>query len=79
MERLTRGDEEMICNSCEVLYVNGIKTHEPGCPDAWLDYLRECDECGCQFQPEYRYQTCCSDSCYGINDTIEDEEYEEVY
>lgn len=52
----------MQCNSCRVLYINGIRCHEHGCPDAWLDQTRECSECGCDFAPETRYQTVC-DEC----------------
>jgi hypothetical protein len=42
----------MICNSCEVLYINGVKTHEPGCPDSWHDYSRICLWCGLEFLPD---------------------------
>jgi hypothetical protein len=34
------------CNSCSPSRVNGILCHEPGCPDAWKDRPRECDDCG---------------------------------
>jgi len=52
-----------MCKSCEVLYINGVKCHETGCPDAWKDYERECLWCGQKFKPEERYQECCSHSC----------------
>ena len=35
-----------MCQSCEVLNINGVNCHEIGCPDAWKDYTRECKECG---------------------------------
>lgn len=52
-----------MCKSCEVLYVNGLKCHEIGCPDAWKDYTLECKWCGATFKPEERHQECCSHSC----------------
>ena len=52
-----------MCISCEVLYINGVKCHETGCPDAWKDYKRECDWCGTEFTPEYDGQQFCDDSC----------------
>jgi hypothetical protein len=54
----------MLCNSCEVLFINGIKTHELGCPEAFRDYRKECKECGQDFQPDFREQEHCSQSCY---------------
>ena len=52
-----------MCASCEVLYVNGVKTHEIGCPDAWKDYERECKWCPTMFKPEHKDQEFCSDDC----------------
>ena len=34
-----------MCDSCEVLNINGVNCHEHGCPDAWKDYKTECYEC----------------------------------
>lgn len=51
----------MIC--CEKLRINGVVTHEIGCPEAWRDEIRECKECGTEFKPEQRHQECCSHSC----------------
>lgn len=57
----------MECDSCEVLYINGIKTHEQGCPDAWKDYELTCLECGCKFKPSIKYQTHYCSDCVDIN------------
>lgn len=51
------------CHSCEMLRINGTVTHETGCPDAWKDELRNCNECGQKFFPQERYQDCCGHSC----------------
>lgn len=65
-----------MCNSCEMLNINGVPCHEIGCPDAWKDYNRECKWCGREFKPEDRNQYFCDDSCYrayhGIDDPAED-------
>lgn len=53
----------MLCNSCDCVYVNGIKCHETGCPDAYKDEQRECKWCGSTFTPEERDQHFCSDDC----------------
>jgi len=53
----------MLCNSCDCLYINGVKCHEIGCPDAWKDYTIECAWCGREFTPEREYQVCCSEEC----------------
>ncbi len=51
------------CDSCEVLYINGHRCHEIGCPDAWKDYLNLCAWCGAEFKPEYKGQKCCCSEC----------------
>ena len=51
------------CNSCDVLYINGVKCHEQGCPDAWTDEIRTCLWCGSEFKPEDKHQTCCDIDC----------------
>jgi hypothetical protein len=52
-----------MCKSCEVLYINGVKCHETGCPEAWKDEKHECAWCGQDFEPEFDGQKCCSESC----------------
>lgn len=49
------------CTQCEALMINGVYCHEYGCPEAWKDREIPCFECGCNYQPEVRYQTVCSD------------------
>jgi hypothetical protein len=51
------------CASCEVVYINGIRCHEHGCPDAYLDQVRECKWCGSEFHPLTARQEFCDDSC----------------
>lgn len=51
-----------MCNSCEVLRINGVLCHETGCPDAWKA-TKECAWCGQAYTPETRWQKCCSDDC----------------
>ncbi len=51
------------CDSCEVVMVNGVRTHEKGCPNAWKDYKKECKWCGSEFKPKEKNQNCCSKSC----------------
>jgi len=53
-----------MCDSCNVLNINGVNCHEIGCPDAWKDREIECKWCGQKFKPEDKYQICCDDSCY---------------
>lgn len=54
---------EMKCHSCEILYINGFRCHETGCPDAWKDYIRECKWCGSKFKPENKFQHFCCEDC----------------
>jgi hypothetical protein len=53
-----------MCKSCEVLVINGILCHETGCPDSWKDKKHFCKECGEEFEPESKFQDCCSSHCY---------------
>ena len=52
-----------MCNSCEVLYINGVKCHETGCPDSYKDETRSCKWCGCEFKPYDELQNLCSEDC----------------
>jgi hypothetical protein len=53
-----------MCNSCQQLRINGVVTHETGCPSAWRDYSKECAWCGTSFEPTEQRQSCCSHTCY---------------
>jgi hypothetical protein len=52
-----------MCKSCQQLRINGIVTHETGCPDSWKGTTRECRWCGTKFVPKSKEQVCCSHSC----------------
>lgn len=51
------------CHSCEVMMIQGVRCHEAGCPDAWKEEERDCQWCGSEFSPEYKYDWYCSDDC----------------
>lgn len=53
----------MKCDQCELMRINGVVCHEPGCPETWKDEVRECKWCGQTFTPEERYQSCCDEDC----------------
>jgi len=53
-----------MCDSCQVLVIQGVMCHEIGCPDSWKDKVIECKNCDTKFIPEERGQEFCSDSCY---------------
>lgn len=52
------------CPSCQVLMIQGVRCHEPGCPDAWRDEVRVCHECGSNFTPTSSRQLECSTECH---------------
>lgn len=56
----------MRCNSCDSTTINGIFSHEIGCPDSWMQ-LTNCKNCNYEFMPEHKTEFC-SQSCY--NDYI---------
>ena len=55
-----------MCESCQVLNINGINCHELDCPDAWKDYKRECKWCGAEFEPTTEYDDFCSEDCFDM-------------
>ncbi len=61
-EWVNKGGNTM-CQSCEVLNINGLNCHETGCPDAWKNYKRECRWCGAEFTPEDKWVQFCSEDC----------------
>lgn len=56
----------MIC--CNKLRINGLVTHESGCPENWRGLTRKCSFCGAAFTPEERFQRCCDHSCQAAYD-----------
>lgn len=64
----------MQCPNCEIVYINGVRCHETGCPTAYEGTIRECKECGAPFQPESKGQDCCSVSCRCAYYNLEEEE-----
>ena len=73
-----------MCNSCQMLNINGIPCHELGCPEAWRSEIRSCRECGTDFRPESPLQYDCSPECtssyWGLDtygDEIDSNEIEE--
>ena len=59
----------MKCTQCDSIGINGVLCHEQGCPEAHIDlstgrpYLKECRECGCNFEPEDKHQSVCDEVC----------------
>ena len=57
------------CDQCQVIAIQGIATHETGCPNSHLHpltgepYLVECKWCGNEFTPSERGQTFCDEDC----------------
>jgi hypothetical protein len=51
------------CDQCQIVYINGLRCHETGCPEAWKDAKRDCKWCGCAFAPENPLQHLCSNEC----------------
>jgi len=51
------------CESCQLLRINGVVTHEIGCPDAWKCSKPECKWCGEVFVPETKFQAFCCEDC----------------
>lgn len=47
------------CDGCQVLTINGVLTHEIGCPHAWKDYPKTCIECNRDFYHPSKYQRTC--------------------
>lgn len=53
----------MKCESCNVVVINGLYTHEFGCPDSWRDQILECKWCGSTYKPTERGDRFCDASC----------------
>ena len=67
----------MSCDGCSVATINGVRSHEHGCPEAWRED-KECKSCGSRYTPEHRDQEFCDYECYacyhGIDTWSGDEE-----
>ena len=71
------GDEITLacgCNDCSPSCINGVLCHETGCPSAWKDEAKTCDECGQKFY-ERRGTTCTP--CLDATDDFEELEGED--
>ncbi len=51
------------CDQCVSATINGVFTHEHGCPDHWKGIQRKCRACDREFYPEYRDELLCSTRC----------------
>ena len=60
-----------MCDSCEVLNIQGHNCHETNCPEAWKEETRACVWCGERFEPEQRHENCCSWDCVKAYNGIE--------
>jgi hypothetical protein len=84
-EEYKNGDEIQLkengCDGCSPSVVNGVFCHEQGCPDAWRDSTKACDECGCDFYRTERYDSIC-DGCrngnYDYDEEVWDWDEEEI-
>ena len=55
--------ENLECNSCDAIMIQGVFCHETGCPDSWKGKEKECKWCGGKFMPEEKYQKFCCEDC----------------
>lgn len=51
------------CDGCSPSRINGVLSHESGCPHAWKDHQVECKNCGTDFFPTERGQGFCGEDC----------------
>jgi hypothetical protein len=63
-----------MCDSCEILYINGNKCHEAGCPEQFKDEVRSCAWCGQPFEPAEASQKYCGIDCYCCDNDIDNDE-----
>ena len=68
----------MRCDQCQIVYINGMRCHEIGCPEAWKDYIIDCPECGTSFVPEEKEQTFCCEDCWRSHSGLHEPLYEEL-
>lgn len=64
------------CDSCASLSINGVPCHETGCPESHIDlrtgkpYLKECFECGGNFEAESKFDRYCEDCASNIREDL---------
>lgn len=63
----------MTCNSCNLATINGVRSHEHGCPDAWKDTTVACNECEDAFLRENKFQVKC-EACLNASAEVQFEE-----
>jgi len=60
------------CDQCQALVINGVPCHEIGCPLDYINlftgnfYIKECEWCGSDFEPDFKDQGFCDESCAEI-------------
>ena len=59
-----------MCDSCQIISINGILCHEFGCPDSWKNKKHSCKECGSEFELEEKFEVFCSEHCYAMFNNI---------
>lgn len=52
-----------MCDSCQVLVINGALCHEHGCQDAYKNKILQCKWCGSEFTPQSNQDKFCSPCC----------------
>ena len=70
------------CSQCQAATINGVPTHEHGCPNK----VRECRECGSTCEPGERYcSPCCAAAyngqacdCAACSEAYAEDAYEDV-
>lgn len=63
MNKQTTSKDIKACPSCCLVTINGVITHEKGCPDSHLFTKRKCIWCGSEFEPKSRDQKFCDPEC----------------
>lgn len=68
------GEKSISCDSCQLVFINGMMCHELGCPEAWKDETVECFQCGVEFHPEERGQRTCPGCIHDMENRYVEEE-----
>ena len=82
-------DCDPACDQCQIVTINGASCHETGCPNSWIDpvkqkaYPVDCCECGFSYVPiskPSKYSICpeCTDPyTYWDDDDLDDDLWDE--